>query len=84
MQHIPLQYAALINLGGNPWVNLILLVIIVAVVVAAAIWVLENLLKPYMAEPFFKLAVFLVYAVGIIIVVDALLKAVFGITLFGH
>ena len=84
MSHITLQYAALINLGGNPLVGLILLVILVALCVYGAIWLLDNLLAQFMAEPFLKVARFLIYAVGIIIVVDDVLKVVFGISLFGH
>lgn len=78
----PLRHAALINLGGNPLVELILTILIVGFVVWVAIWIVDNLLKEIIKEPFLKAARMLIIAAGIVCVVDVALKVIFGINLF--
>lgn len=77
-------YAALINVGDNPLVGLVILMILVGIAVFVAIWILDNFLAAYMAAPFANGARFLICAIGIIIVVDRVLQVVFGISIFGH
>ncbi len=75
-------YAALINVGDDPLVGLIILIILVGIAVFVALWVLNTFLAPYVVEPFLSAARFLIWAIGIIIVVRRLLAVIFGISLF--
>ena len=83
MNNLMVKHAALINFGDNPLVGLILLIVLVGIAVWAALWVLDNFLKPFMNDLFYRGAHVLIIAVGVIIVVDEALKVIFGISLFG-
>lgn len=77
------HYAAMINLGSNPLISLIILVIVVGIVVWVALYIFDTFLAGIIAEPFAKFARALIWIIGLIIVIDAVLKVVFGIAIFG-
>lgn len=76
-----LQHAALIDLGGNPLIGLIVLCIVVGIVVWLALWILDNF-GAFIAQPFNKLVRMLIIFVGILVVLDRALIVIFGIHLF--
>lgn len=77
--HTPV-YAALLNIGSNPLIGLIVLALIVGVVVYFAVKLLAF--ASFIDEKFKQLAIWLIYAVGAIIVVDRALQVLFGISIF--
>lgn len=78
---MPAKYAALINVGDNPLIGLLVTVIVVGICVYAAIWLLDNFVSKIMSEPFARAARGLIFFIGILIVVVEALRVVFGITL---
>ena len=77
-----MQYAALINVGDNPLVGLVVLLLI-----CGAVWLLWSkvimpLLAQVVGEPFLGIANWLVIAILVIVVVDKALEVIFGISLF--
>ena len=81
MNDLVLKQAALINIGDNPLIQLLLLVIIVGIAVYIAIFLLNF--ATFIEGKFKQAAVFLIYAIGIIIVLDKALEVIFGINMFG-
>ena len=75
----PVQ-AALINVGDNPLIGLIVLVIVVGIIA----WIALKLVSFIpMASPFKEIVTWLITAVAVLIVVDRALEVIFGIDLFG-
>ncbi len=75
--------AALINLGGNP-----LVVLIVLLLVCGFVWLLWSkvampLLANVIGEPFLGIVNWLVIAILVLIVLSKALEILFGISLFG-
>jgi len=75
-----MKYAALINLGCNPFVSLILTIIVTGIIVWLALWLLGF--ATFIAEPFKAMASKGIMALGIIYVVCVALQIIFGITIF--
>lgn len=79
---LPPVQAALINLGSNPLIGLVVLIIVVGIVCWLALWILDNFLSSIMSPPFAKAARMLIIGIGILVVVTEALSVIFGITLF--
>ena len=77
-----IQYAALINVGDNPLVGLLVLLIVVGIVVWVALWLLDNFAKQIMNDLFYKAARMLIIFIAVVIVLDKALEVIFGISLF--
>lgn len=73
-------FAALINVGDNPLIGLIVLVVIVGIAVYFAVMLLGF--ATFIDAKFKQFAIWLIYAVAVIIVVQRALAVIFGITLF--
>lgn len=69
--------AALLNVGCNPLIALIITIVVVGVIVWAALWLLG--LATFIAEPFRTIAMQAVKVIAIIYVVLVALEIIFGI-----
>ena len=81
MNHAPI-YAALINVGDNPLIGLVVLLLICGVIWLLWSKVIMPLLANIVGEPFLGIANWLVIAILVIVVVDRALEVIFGISLF--
>ncbi len=75
--------AALIPIGGNPLVMLLVVVLVCGL--AWLVWskVFMPLLTKVIGEPFLGIANWIVIAILVIIVLSKALEVIFGISLFG-
>lgn len=71
--------AALINLGCNPFISLIVTIVVVGVIVWLALLLLGF--ATFIAEPFKAMAAKAIYALGIIYCVLVALQIIFGIVI---
>lgn len=79
---LPITQAALIDVGNNPLVTLIIVLIVCGII--AMIW--RKLLAPLLAkvvdEPWLGAISWIVYGVLILVAVAKVLEVIFGITFF--
>lgn len=75
--------AALINLGGNPLVTLLAVLILAGIIWLLWTKVAMPLLAQIVGEPFLGIANYIVMAILIIWVLSVALEVIFGISLFG-
>jgi hypothetical protein len=81
MNHIAVREAAVFDIGSNPLVWLIIIIIGVGFLVWLAVWFLDHILQPYIAEPFFTWAHYAIYFLGIGYCILLALDTLFGIRL---
>lgn len=73
--------AAVINLGSSPLVMLFVTILIVGFVVFVLLWVMDNLAKNIIAEPFFRIVRSAIWIIGVAYCVIIALDVIFGIRL---
>lgn len=75
--------AALVNLGGNPLVQLVVVLILAGIIYMAWQKVAMPLLSKIVAEPWLGIADWVVFIILIVWVLSVALSVIFGIQLFG-
>ncbi len=79
LTELPAYHAALINLGCNPFVSLIVTFIVTGVIVWLALLILGF--ATFIAEPFKSMASKAIIALGVIYCVCVALQIIFGIVI---
>lgn len=82
MTHLQFREAALINIGNNPIVSLIGVILAAGIIVFVVNWLMDAFGKAFIAEPFASGIKTLVLIVCCIWVLVVALDVIFGIQLF--